>query len=217
VIIAILAAQAGFQAADGIGGIVIGLFIIYIGVEITIKTSFQLMGTRPAPDLYKEIEAVVMKIDQVHAIHDIVSHEYGAQKVITFHLEVPNYLALSEAHNIAEEVEARIENDLHIQATVHLDPVLPVINDQAALKELLKSFIEQQEQMLRFSDIRMIGDEAGASLIVNIGAKKAFSEDESETYRQNLQSIITARFPEIQKVYISFTTDLQKDSDKHLS
>ncbi len=108
VIAAIIASQTGLLMADGIGGIIIGLFIIYIGVDITRKTSFQLMGTRPTQELFEEIETLALQVDHVHAIHDIISHEYGAQKVISFHLEVPNYLRLSEAHTIAEEVEARI-------------------------------------------------------------------------------------------------------------
>jgi len=204
VIISILATQAGIRSADGIGGIIIGIFIIYIGVDITVKTSFQLMGTHPSAELYREIESQALQVENVHAVHDIISHEYGAQKVVSFHLEVPNYLKLSEAHAIAEEVEGRIKNELHIQATVHLDPVLPVIKNQSELRRLLATFIGQNDFMENFFDLRLIGDESESSLVLGIQTNAVVSEESREKHHAQLRKIISTNFPEIIDVYINF-------------
>ena len=141
VIIAILSAQAGLTLADGIVGVLIGLFIIYTGIDIARRSSMKLLGTRPSEELIKKVESLALRTENALAIHDMICHEYGTQMVISFHLEVPSHLKLSEAHTIADKIENKILTELQIQTTVHLDPVLPEINNHDQITKVISSFI----------------------------------------------------------------------------
>jgi cation diffusion facilitator family transporter len=203
-IVAIFAAQNGILIADAIGGIIIGLFIIYVGINIIRQTGFQLLGTQPSSQLFNDVERIATEIPLVFAIHDIVCHEYGSQKVISFHLEVPDYLTLSEAHGIAEKVEEKIYNELQIQTTVHLDPVLPTIKDRNEIKSIMEQFIEKDEKLLRFYNLRLIGDEDQSTLVLAIETGDALSDEFIERCHLQLKKIISERFPNIQNVSINF-------------
>ena len=141
VIIAIILAQAGVTIADGIVGILIGLFIIYTGIDIARRASTKLLGTRPSKDLLNKVEILALQNKNALAIHDMICNEYGMQMVISFHLEIPSQLKLSEAHTIADKIENRILNELNIRATVHLDPVLPEITNKDQINHIISSFI----------------------------------------------------------------------------
>ncbi len=46
-------------------------------------------------ELLNKIEALSLENKNALAIHDMICHEYGMQMVISFHLEVPSQLKLS--------------------------------------------------------------------------------------------------------------------------
>jgi cation diffusion facilitator family transporter len=75
VIIALLSSNAGFPIIDGIVGILIGLFIIYTGIDIARRTSTKLLGTRPSEELMKEVELLALNTKNALAIHDMICHE----------------------------------------------------------------------------------------------------------------------------------------------
>jgi len=207
-IIAIVTTHLGFSMADGIGGIIIGLFIIYVGIDIIKQTGFQLLGTSPSQELFNDVERLAKEIEPVFAIHEIVCHEYGSQKVISFHLEIPDYLTLAEAHTIAEKVEAKIYEEMQIQATVHLDPVLPSINNRTEIKALIEQFIKNNDNLNSFYNLRLIGDNTQSTLVLAIQIQTPVADEEGERYHQKLKNIISDRFPEIQNVSINFRMPL---------
>jgi len=206
VIIAIISAQAGITIADGIVGIMIGLFIIYTGIDIAKRTSMKLLGTRPSEDLLSKIESLAIDDKNALAIHDMICHEYGMQMVISFHLEVPSQLKLSEAHTIADKIEDRILNELNIQATVHLDPVLPEIINHDQITHIISSFISENNNMLSYNALRLIGEESHATLVLDIITINPLKDQEIEERNKNLVEKISGHIPNIKDVRINFIT-----------
>ena len=105
VVIALIASKYGFIYLDGIVGLVIGAYIIYLGWDIAKKSIDQLLGESADDELIKEIKNIVLQEEQVKNIHDLIVHQYGEQKLLSLHIEIPSNLTLSEAHTIADNVE----------------------------------------------------------------------------------------------------------------
>jgi cation diffusion facilitator family transporter len=217
VIVAMIATQYGITIADGIGGIVIGLFIIYISVDISRRTGLQLLGTRPSPELFANVESLVREFKSVRAIHEMVCHEYGPQKVISFHLEIPNYFKLSEAHTIVEKIEKKIFKQMQIITTVHLDPVLPVIKNRNKIEKVLRGIIMSNDDLLKFQELRLIGEENFATLVLDIETKKTIPEDKIDDINKNLERQIREEISGIRDVRANFILSSTRDSDKHLT
>jgi cation diffusion facilitator family transporter len=206
VIIAIILAQAGVTIADGIVGILIGLFIIYTGIDIARRASTKLLGTRPSKDLLNKVEILALQNKNALALHDMICHEYGMQMVISFHLEIPSQLKLSEAHTIADKIENRILNELNIQATVHLDPVLPEITNQDQITHIISSFISKNGNLLSFEALRLIGEESHATLVFDIITITPLKDQEIEEINNNLLEKMSNHIPSIKDVSINFIT-----------
>jgi len=203
VIIAIFLSQAGFAIFDGIVGILIGIFIIYTGIDIARRTSTKLLGTRPSDDLLRQVESLILTTENALAIHDMFCHEYGTQMVISFHLEVPSQLKLSEAHTIADEIEKRILDNLNIQATVHLDPVLEEIKNREKIEEIIKSILSVENNISDFRDLRLIGEESHATLVLDIVTIKAMPDTYIEELNNKLINVIHRDIPMIKDVRIN--------------
>lgn len=206
VIIAILSSQAGIEMVDGIVGIMIGLFIIYTGIDIARRTSTRLLGTKASDELLNQVESLVLNTEHALAIHDMICHEYGTQMVISFHLEVPSQLKLSEAHTIADKIEKKIFEELNIQATVHLDPVLPEIFNKDKIENVIKSVLSDEDKIYEYKDLRLIGEESHATLVLDISSQERITEEEIDYLDKKLKKEIRGCTPKIMDVQINFDT-----------
>jgi len=205
VILAILSSQAGFAIFDGIVGIIIGLFIIYTGIDIVRRTSMKLIGTKASDEISERVGSLVLKNEKALAIHDMICHEYGSQMVISFHLEVPSELKLSEAHTIADKIEKKILNELNIKATVHLDPVLPEIFNKNEIKSVIDSVLSTEDSTYTYSELRLIGEESHATLVVDMESQNAITEEKIDYLNNKLKEEMLLRIPKIKDVQIHFS------------
>jgi cation diffusion facilitator family transporter len=207
VIIAIFASLGGITILDGIVGILIGFFIIYTGIDIARKTGTKLLGTKPSENLLQQVENLALQDQNALAIHDMICHEYGTQMVISFHLEVPSQLKLSEAHTIADIIEKKILNELKIKATVHLDPVLPDVYNNAQIEKLIKSVLSAENAMYEFRDFRLIGEESHATLILELITVDDLTDEKIENLKNILKEKLRRFTPGVKEVQINVISE----------
>ena len=50
-------------------------------------------------------------------------HIYGDHKELTCHIELPAQMSLKKAHDIANDIEEKIRQEMHIEATIHMEPL----------------------------------------------------------------------------------------------
>jgi cation diffusion facilitator family transporter len=83
---------------------------------------------RDGLDLRDQALAAALAEPLVREAHDITIYESGDRRSLSLHLKMPADLALAEAHDVAERVEARLEQQPDVEAVqTHLEPLeLPV-------------------------------------------------------------------------------------------
>lgn len=120
VAIAIIASTLGYYRVDAVLGFAVSVLIIWTGIEIFLDSCSKLIGECDDSQL-ETINELARTVPGVISTHDIAVHDYGSQKIISLHIEVDGTLPLIEAHEIADKVEATINNNLYALTTVHLD------------------------------------------------------------------------------------------------
>ena len=121
--VALLGSKLGWSAIDGWMAILVALFILGTGIKYARESIDILLGKNPDPDEMKAIHHEVKSISGVLDVHDIIVHQYGDLKMISYHIEVDDTLNLIHAHEIANKTERAIQKNLGWQAVVHIDPV----------------------------------------------------------------------------------------------
>lgn len=108
---------------DPLFGGAVGLWIIYSAVKIARLSLTQLMD-RELPDSERaHVRAIAEGHPEVIAVHDIRTRVAGPTAFIQLHIEMDAAMNLLRAHEISDDVEARLQRAFpHAEIIIHEDP-----------------------------------------------------------------------------------------------
>ncbi|MGN1412800.1 MAG: cation diffusion facilitator family transporter [Anaerovoracaceae bacterium] len=154
---------------DGYMGAAVALFIIWSGISLVRETISPLLGEAPDGELVKQIEEITMSYDGALGIHDLVVHNYGPGKIFaSLHIEVDASEDVMVSHDLIDNIEHRLQKDLNINITVHMDPVKTDDPNRAPLSELIRDTISVLPGVLSFHDLRFVAGPTHTNVIFDI-------------------------------------------------
>jgi len=154
---------------DGVCGVLVGLFILYAGIDAMKDTIDPLLGRTPDPELVNEIKKIVRSYDKVIGIHDLVVHDYGPGRVmITLHVEVPYREDILELHSIIDNIEFDIKGMLGCDAVIHMDPVVDDDEETSAAKAKVEEILAEMDENFTFHDFHMEKSVPNSKLIFDL-------------------------------------------------
>lgn len=108
---------------DGVMGIVISCLLFYGTYEILKDAVVTLLGKDAGEELILKVKKIAEQCYQRNLnLHHFHIHQYGNHQELTFHIKMNGQLTLGQAHGIATELEKKIEKELNIMATIHMEP-----------------------------------------------------------------------------------------------
>ncbi len=109
---------------DGVMGILVAVFICTSGIGILKDITGSILGKAPSKELVDNIEKIIMESPSVLGIHDLIIHDYGADKIIaSVHVEMPSDMTVNSLHEIIDGIEKEISSKLNVLICIHLDPI----------------------------------------------------------------------------------------------
>jgi len=114
-----------FWWMDGVLGIMVALLIFYVVYDILKETINPLLGEVPSEKIVVQIKEICNKKTHIPVnMHHFHIHNYGQHTEITFHIRLSGTLTLEESHHIASEMESAIREELNMEATIHMEPIV---------------------------------------------------------------------------------------------
>lgn len=118
-----------FPLVDGILGIIISLFILHTAFSILKETASAVLGESPDAVFIKQLSDTANNSAGFDLkLHHVHMHKYGRHTEVSFHICLPENMTVSEAHNIAKNIETDIFKQMQITVTTHIDPDNEEIN-----------------------------------------------------------------------------------------
>ncbi len=113
-----------FWWIDSVLGIIISLMLFYAAYEIIKHATDKLLGEQPSKELIEKVERIISSVYEkdVHP-HHYHLHNYICHQELTFHIKVENDMDIQSAHEIATNIEHRINAELDIISTIHIEPM----------------------------------------------------------------------------------------------
>ena len=142
---------------DGYLGLVVSSFVIISSISMIKEVLEPLIGTLPTKEQVDEIKDKILSYECVQGIHDLVIHNYGVHNdFVTVHVEIDSNMDMLEAHDLMDNIENDFKENMQIDLTIHMDPV--VIGNERVdnLKELIKSTIHDLDGCLEIHDFRIV-------------------------------------------------------------
>ncbi len=169
---------------DGWMGLAVALFIIWSGIGLVRGTISPLLGEAPDSELVQQIEQTAMSYGGVLGIHDLAVHNYGPGKIFaSLHVEVDSAVDVMASHGLADSIEKRLREELHINITVHMDPVQVNDPNREPLKELLQNAIDAQPEFISFHDLRTVTGPTHTNVIFDVVVSQNCTLNEEEILR----------------------------------
>ena len=160
VVVSLVGSRLGVPSLDGWMALGVAVFILAAGIKYAREAIDILLGKRPDAEEMDAVHRIVEAVEGVLGVHEIMVHQYGDVKMVSFHVEVDAGLTVVEAHDIAEVVEEAVESKMQWRAVAHVDPVdrsHPIFKE---LKKTLVDYIKADPELVDFHDLRASGNEA---------------------------------------------------------
>lgn len=205
VIISVVASRFTKFPVDGIGGIIVGFFILKTGYEAAKDTIEPLLGTAPSKEFVDAIEKEVLRHKPIMGIHDLVVHDYGPGRLmVSLHAEIPGDGDIFEMHDIIDVTEVDVAKKLGCHCVIHMDPIDRNNARLDELKQILKEELIKINSEMTCHDVRMVPGVTHTNLIFDI--VKPFSCTESDEELKN--RIMKAMLERTENVYCVITVDV---------
>ncbi len=175
----VIGGVTGFNI-DGWCGIFVSLFILYAGIRSVKETMDPLLGGPPDKEFIQEIEKNVFSYDKILGIHDLIVHDYGPGRVIvSLHAEVSGKEDIFELHDIIDNIERQLYEELGCMAVIHMDPIA---DDEttAKMREKVSETIKEFNSDITIHDFRMVPGTSHTNLIFDAVVPHEVKMTESE-------------------------------------
>lgn len=167
-IAAIVGKLTGLQI-DGYCGVLVGIFIFYVGISAARDTLNPLLGQPPEEAFVEQIEELVLKHSEVSGIHDLVVHDYGpGRMMISLHAEVPADGDILKLHDVIDNIEHELRNQLKCEAVIHMDPVVTGDEQVNKLKVQVHELLKEIDEKISMHDFRVVMGPSHTNLIFDI-------------------------------------------------
>jgi cation diffusion facilitator family transporter len=196
VLAAVGGSALGYPALDGVGGILVGAYLIWSGLAIAREVIDPLMGAPPSPELIKRIRELCRTREHAVDAHDITVHNYGHHMFMTMHVEVSDQLSTGEAHDIAEDVADLMLQELGAYATVHIDPIDTDSELVQKVAHLLNDLLQRSDIFNGFHDLRIVNTPEHSVILFEMTVAPEASESEQQATRRWVQKEIRKAYPE---------------------
>lgn len=154
---------------DGYCGILVGLIIFAGGIQAAKDTISPLLGQAPEPDFIDQIHNIVTQYEEVLDLHDLIVHDYGpGRRMISLHAEVPAKGNILELHDTIDNIEKRLQRELHCSAVIHMDPVMNDDEETLHCKVLITDILKEIDPVLSLHDFRIVKGTTHTNLIFDV-------------------------------------------------
>lgn len=170
---------------DGFLGLVVSLFVIYSSINTLLETTEPLIGVRPSKKDVKNIKKKLLSYEFVLGIHDLMIHNYGVlNNYITVHVELDSSLSMMKAHDLIDKIENDFKDEMDIQITIHVDPVIVGNKKLDKIKEDILSKIQELDSRITIHDFRVLHGKYKKKILFDavVPFDSKYNEDTLESY-----------------------------------
>ena len=155
---------------DGFAGLMVGGFILFAGIRAAREVINPLLGEPPEQEYVDSIEHLVLDFDPaILGVHDLMVHDYGpGRRMISLHAEVPAEGDILALHDIIDNLEHRLSEELGCVATIHMDPVVTSDPRVDELKYQIIDILASVSETISMHDFRVVFGPSHTNLIFDI-------------------------------------------------
>ena len=197
VLVAAIVMDTAGVNVDAYFGLAVSLFIVLSSFKYILEAANPLIGTRPPEEVVDALKRKILSYDGVIGVHDLAVHSYGEGRYFAVaHLEVPARDDIMFAHELADNIEREVKEELGIQLTLHIDPIENEDEETLRLKAKCAEVLKGMDERLSLHDFRLVRGNTHTNLIFDV--EMPF---ESKLTLSDIEKELAGRFADEEKKY----------------
>jgi len=116
--------MVGWEHADAIAGLMVGLVVVAVGARLAFETLIELTEGSAGVDTHTKIDEVLGSVDEIKGWHKLRTRRIGRELLMDVHILIEPALTVEAAHQIVRKIEALLASNLDwpVNLTIHIDP-----------------------------------------------------------------------------------------------
>ena len=181
---------------DGFMGLAVACFILYSGFGLVKDTLNPLLGGAPDPNLVKQMKGKILEYPGVLGTHDLMIHDYGpGRQFASVHVEMAAEADTLESHDVIDNIERDILNQLGIHLVVHYDPIVTEGSAANNIRIWLSEHIREINPLFSIHDLRIVPGVTHTNVIFDCVVPIDCSWKDSEI-KHRISRMVTEAFPD---------------------
>ncbi len=166
---------------DGYAGLLVSIVIIKSGIELIKETLDPILGGVPDRDMVTKLAERVTGYEGIIGIHDLIVHSYGPNKTFaSVHAEVDACGDILDSHDIIDNIEREVNQEMGIELIIHMDPVITDDENVRKTRESISEIVSKISSELTMHDFRMVVGKTHTNLIFDVVLPFDFEHTEKE-------------------------------------
>ena len=131
VLLGVAGSLMGIVYLDAFASVVVAFMIAKIGWDQAWAAVRELVDTGLDPKQLRAIKKLINNIEGVHGVHMLRTRRMGVNSIVDVHIQVEDFLSVSEWHRISEHVRHMLleSNKDIIDVAIHIDPEDDEVSD----------------------------------------------------------------------------------------
>ena len=180
---------------DGYIGVAVALFILVSGIKLVIETADPLLGVPPEKETVEKLTEKILSYEGVLGMHDMIIHAYGANRTYcSVHVEVSDQQDIMVSHDIIDNIEEDVYNEMGISLVIHLDPVTVGDERIEERKKALQTILDGMAENLHFHDFRAVFGVTHDNILFDVLLPMDYPETD-EKVTEAITKAFTERYP----------------------
>jgi cation diffusion facilitator family transporter len=149
--------------------------------------------------------AAALTVSQVREIHNLTVLDVDGSLEVSLHLKLPGDLPLDEAHDIAEQVEAAIRDDVPDVRTVqtHLEPIKETASgEEIAIDTAAIEAVVREETGADPRELRLVRTDDGIVVFLTLGLPSAGSLADAHGRASAIEERVRGAVPAVADVVV---------------
>ena len=216
VLVAIFCSRFGWYRIDGWAALCVAGFIIYTGITYAKSTIYTLVGEAPSYKDIKLIKQTAISVEGIQSVHDVIIHEYGDLKIISFHIEVDAHMTALECHELTEAAERIVSETFNAKVMVHADPIDRSHPDYGNIEREIQRIIKETPILIGFHDLRVSGNDK-LTICVDLVVKEKAQLEQFEQLLNTLHPVFFNYIPKASHLDLGMEAEYASDPEFRMS
>lgn len=170
---------------DAYIGAAVSVIIFAAGVKILNDSKDLILGEAPDSDFVDKVTEIVGEYPEVLGIHDMLVHSYGHKRYfVSLHAEVDGAKDIFLTHDVIDNIEKRIRDELSAQCIIHLDPIVTDDEKVSELREKVAEIVSTFDERMHIHDFRYVYGVTHSNLIFDIAVPFEVSMSNAEIIKK---------------------------------